>query len=48
MTKSKKNKKVNWKRLSGTTNFYPTYVEGNLDKVTPTSATFKTDFQKVI
>ena len=44
----KKNKKINWKRLNGTTNFYPTYVEGNKDIVTPTSATYRTEFQSVI
>ena len=41
-------KKKNWKRLNGTTNFYPTYVDNNRDKVRPTSATYRTDFQKVI
>ena len=29
-------------------NFYPTYVDGNRDKVTPAAATFKTHFQTVI
>ena len=49
MNKPKKNKKKhNWKRLEGTTNFYPTYVDNNRDKVTPASPTFRTDFQKVI
>lgn len=45
---NKKIKKLNWKRLNGTSNFYPSYLDGNQDKVTPTSATYKTEFQKVI
>ena len=48
MSKEKKNRKVDWKRLKGTTNFYPTYVDGNLDKVTPAAATYSTQFQTVI
>jgi hypothetical protein len=48
MTKEKKHPKVDWKRLKGTTNFYPTYVDGNLDKVTPAAATYSTQFQTVI
>ena len=48
MSKGKKNQKVEWKRLKGTTNFYPTYVDGNLDKVTPTAATYSTQFQTII
>ena len=44
----KKSKKNNWRRLKGTTNFYPTYVEGNNDIVTPTSASYRTEFQSVI
>ena len=48
MSKEKKHRKADWKRLKGTTNFYPTYVDGNLDKVTPTAATYSTQFQKVI
>ena len=34
--------------MEATTNFYPAYVDGNKDKVTPTSATFTTQFQTVI
>jgi len=34
--------------LEATTNFYPTYVDGNKDKVTPTAATFTTQFQTII
>jgi len=49
MTKEdKQKKKVNWKRLKGTTNFYPTYVDANRDEVTPTSAIYRTEFQTVI
>ena len=48
MPKEKIHRKARWKRLEATTNFYPTYVEGNKDKVTPTAATFKTQFQTVI
>ena len=48
MSKDEKRRKAKWKRLKGTTNFYPTYVDGNLDKVTPTAATQKTQFQTVI
>ena len=46
--KGKKSKKNNWRRLKGTTNFYPTYVETNSDVVTPTSASYRTEFQSVI
>ena len=48
MSKEKKPRKAEWKRLKGTTNFYPTYVDGNLDKVTPAAATYSTQFQTVI
>ena len=48
MSKEKILRKARWKRLEGITNFYPTYVDGNKDKVTPTAATFKTQFQTVI
>jgi hypothetical protein len=48
MSKEKKHRKADWKRVKGTTNFYPTYVDGNLDKVTPTAATYSTQFQTVI
>ena len=48
MSKEKKHRKADWKRLKGTTNFYPTYVDGNLDKVTPAAATYSTQFQTVI
>ena len=48
MSKEKNPRKVEWKRLKGTTNFYPTYVDGNLDKVTPAAATYSTQFQTVI
>ena len=48
MSKEKKKRKADWQRLKGTTNFYPTYVDGNLDKVTPTAATYSTQFQTVI
>ena len=48
MSEEDKRRKAFWKRLKGTTNFYPTYVDGNLDKVTPTAATFSTQFQTII
>ena len=48
MPKEKIHRKASWKRLEASTNFYPTYVDGNKDKVTPTAATFKTQFQTVI
>ena len=48
MSEEDKRLKANWKRLKGTTNFYPTYVDGNLDKVTPAAATQRTQFQTVI
>ena len=48
MSKEKVRRKARWKRLEATTNFYPTYVDGNKDKVTPTAATFKTQFQTFI
>ena len=48
MSKEKIRRKAKWKRLEATTNFYPAYVDGNKDKVTPTSATFTTQFQTVI
>ena len=48
MSEEDKRRKANWKRLKGTTNFYPTYVDGNLDKVTPAAATYITQFQTVI
>ena len=41
-------RKARWKRVAVTTNFYPTYIDGKKDKVTPTEATFKTQFQTVI
>ena len=48
MSKGKIRRKARWKRLEATTNFYPTYVDGNKDKVTPTAATFTTQFQTII
>ena len=48
MSEEDKRSKASWKRLKGTTNFYPTYVDGNLDKVTPAAATHSTQFQTVI
>ena len=48
MSEGKIRRKARWKRLEATTNFYPTYVDGNKDKVTPTAATFTTQFQTVI
>ncbi|MFL2750740.1 MAG: hypothetical protein ACJ0DI_15060 [bacterium] len=48
MSEELKKKKVNPRRLQGTTNFYPTYVDGNKDKVTPVGAARRTDFQTVL
>ena len=48
MSEEDKRIKANWKRLKGTTNFYPTYVDGSLDKVTPAAATHRTQFQTII
>ena len=48
MSKEKIRRKARWKRLEATTNFYPTYVDGIKDKVTPTAATFTTQFQTII
>ena len=48
MSKEKNQRKADWKRLKGTTNFYPTYVDGNRDKVTPVASTYSTQFQTVI
>ena len=48
MSEELKKKKVNPLRLQGTTNFYPTYVDGNKDKVTPVGAARRTDFQTVL
>lgn len=48
MSKEKIRRKARWNRLVAVTNFYPTYLDGNKDKVTPTEATFNTQFQKVI
>ena len=48
MSKDLKKKKANPRRLQGTTNFYPTYVDGNKDKVTPVGAARRTDFQTVL
>ena len=45
MSEEDKRRKASWKRLKGTTNFYPTYVDGNLDKVTPAKKKkIRTDF----
>ena len=48
MSEEDKRRKASWKHLKGTTNFYPTYVDGSLDKVTPAAATHSTQFQSVI
>ena len=48
MSENKKRRKAKWEQIKGTTNFYPTYVDGNLDKVTPAAATYSTQFQTVI
>ena len=31
MSEKDKRRKASWKRLKGTTNFYPKYLDGNLD-----------------
>ena len=48
MPKEKMRRKARWKRLEASTNFYPTYVDGNKDRVTPTESIFKTQFQSII
>ena len=48
MSAHQKKNIVDLKRLQGTTNFYPTYVEGNKDRVTPVGATRPTEFQTII
>lgn len=48
MSEEQKRRKVDRQRLKGTTNFYPTYVDGNKDRVTPVAAARRTDFQRVI
>ncbi len=48
MSEEQKRRKVDRQRLKGTTNFYPTYVDGNKDRVTPVAAARRTDFQTVI
>ena len=48
MNGKKKKWVVDRKRLQGTTNFYPTYVDGGKDQVTPVAASRRSDFQIVI
>ena len=48
MNEKDKRRKTSRKRLKGTTNFYPKYVDGSLDKVTPATATYRTEFQTII
>ena len=48
MNKETKKTKLNPRRLQGTTNFYPTYVDGNKDRVTPVGAARRTEFQTVL
>ena len=47
MNKEKVRRKARWKRLEATTNFYPTYLDGNKDKVTPTAATLEHSFKQL-
>ena len=48
MSEKSKERKSNPRRLQGTTNFYPTYVDGNKDRVTPVGAVRRTEFQTVL
>ena len=48
MNGKQKKRVVDRKRLQGTTNFYPTYVDGGKDRVTPVVASQRSDFQTVI
>ena len=48
MSRDQKKRVVDRKRLQGTTNFYPTYVDGNKDRVTPVGAVRRTEFQTVL
>ena len=48
MNGKQKKRVVDRKRLQGTTNFYPTYVDGGKDRVTPVAASRRSDFQTVI
>ena len=48
MNGKQKKRVVDRKRLQGTTNFYPTYVDGGKDLVTPVAASRLSEFQTVI
>ena len=48
MNGKQKKRVVDRNRLQGTTNFYPTYVDGGKDRVTPVAASRRSDFQTVI
>jgi hypothetical protein len=43
----KKRKQTPWYRLEGTTNFYPQYLDGANDRVTPIAPVQPTEFQRV-
>jgi len=43
----KKRKQTPWHRLEGTTNFYPQYLDGARDRVTPIAPIQPNEFQRV-
>ena len=43
----KKRKQTPWHRLEGTTNFYPQYLDGARDRVTPIAPVQPSEFQRV-
>jgi|TARA_B100001093_G_scaffold491446_1_gene531497 hypothetical protein len=43
----KKRKQTPWHRLVGTTNFYPQYLDGARDRVTPIAPVQPNEFQRV-
>ena len=43
----KKRKQTPWHRLEGTTNFYPQYLDGARDRVTPIAPVQPNEFQRV-
>lgn len=43
----KKRRPTPWHRLEGTTNFYPQYLDGQRDRVTPIAPVQPTEFQRV-
>ena len=48
MNNNNNKKLIKYNRLKGTTNFYPTYVDGNKDLVTSIESSRKSEFQTII